>query len=138
MSSFLDPMFPTSITDIITSTDALDQPYVNCIIASINYDIYIAVQNQNCTYFLYDSTEWLQLLSSYEQQSRIIDKVIQAFRLKGIRVAPANFSRYNQYKYYAYDSPYNLAAGCSSGDFRMLNVHFSVNNEQEYMKSYLD
>jgi len=130
--SYITELFPSSIVDIHDKRHEQDQAYVDCIIATIKFQIYVYMEDYIGNTFDYDTLEWIDGLDQ-TQQSRIIDRVVRYFRKNGIMVTIAGTYTYNSYQTNATDN-FNMYLI----DFTTLTVKFTVREEREYMKAYFN
>jgi len=125
-------MFPTDIYELYNERLVADQPFVDCIVASISYDIYYNISEGLQSYFLYDTAEWIGNQSN-EQKVRVIDQVILYFRSRGIRCYLDNWYKFN---YNTSQIPM-ASENSNRAPVTILKVEWLVRQSQEYMKAYL-
>lgn len=132
----IDSMFPTSIYELYNERLVADQPIIDCIVASIKFQMWYQIQEGFAPYnFQYDTNEWL-FLSDQNQKLRVIDSVILYFRSRGIRCYLNNYQKFNQTTNGGSPLPgayFNYPTSMTT----TLYVEWFVRQGQEYMKAYL-
>lgn len=132
----IDSMFPTGIYELYNERLVADQPIIDCIVASIKFEIWYRISEGFMEYrFLYDTNEWL-FLSDQNQKLRVIDGVIRYFRARGIRSYLQNYQNFNQVVQGGTPLPgtyFNYPTNLST----VLCIEWFVRQGQEYMKAYL-
>jgi len=132
MPDVLNGMFPTNIYEIYNERLVADQPFVDTICASINFQIYYHISEGLEYKFLYDADEWMENQEML-QKLRVIDQVIKYFRSRGIRCYVDNTYHFNS------DTTIIQGAGFlyPTSFSTVLKVQWFVRQGQEYMKAYL-
>lgn len=137
----LSGAYPQDIYELYNDTLNREQSYVDLIVDSINYAIYVMMNGgyddsqqapAGAYQFDYDTTEWIGTHDML-MQSRVTDQVIKYFKTRGIRVYVKNDILLNLNTPLYFDGTYNL----QGTNINILTVQWFIRENNEYMKSYV-